>query len=277
MYPKLNVTKSQVIDYYATVGSQVIAQTTGTTRDPDPFPRDRVAVLLREERTGRDARVDPRDGGQFHPLPGVQRSGAVVWSAQINALELHTRSGANRAAATGWSWTSTRVREQGSNDAAEVAPLVGDYLAADGLSGTPVTSGSKGMQLYVPFPEPMDGEAVLNYARSMAAELATAHPQAIVATMTKSKREQRVFIDWSQNNPAKTTITPYRCARQGSALRRHTGDLGRGPRRADRAVPLHRDDGPGAGVRRPDAGLSRAIPRLRRCWRSVHRLRRCWR
>ena len=55
----------------------------------------------------------------------------------------------------------------------------------------------------------MDGEAVLNYARSMAAELAGAHPQAIVATMTKSKREKRVFIDWSQNNPAKTTITPY--------------------------------------------------------------------
>jgi bifunctional non-homologous end joining protein LigD len=91
----------------------------------------------------------------------------------------------------------------------EVAVLAADYLAADGLSAQPVTSGSKGMQLYVPFPEAMDAEAVLNYARSMAGDLAAKYPHAIVATMTKSQREQRVFIDWSQNNPAKTTITPY--------------------------------------------------------------------
>ena len=57
--------------------------------------------------------------------------------------------------------------------------------------------------------QPMDADAVLHYARSMAGDLSNAHPQAIVATMTKSKREKRVFIDWSQNNPAKTTITPY--------------------------------------------------------------------
>ncbi len=90
-----------------------------------------------------------------------------------------------------------------------MALLVADYLRADGLASMAVTSGSKGMQLYVPFPEPMDGEAVLNYARSMAGDLAAQEPEKVVATMTRSRREKRVFIDWSQNNPAKTTITPY--------------------------------------------------------------------
>jgi bifunctional non-homologous end joining protein LigD len=65
------------------------------------------------------------------------------------------------------------------------------------------------MQLYVNFPEPMDSDAVMNYARAMATELATKHGDRIVATMTKAKRTRRVFIDWSQNNAAKTTITPY--------------------------------------------------------------------
>jgi bifunctional non-homologous end joining protein LigD len=97
----------------------------------------------------------------------------------------------------------------GLAECCDVALLIADYLVADGLGAHPVTSGSKGMQLYVPFPETMRAEAVLNYARSMAGDLAVKYPDRIVATMSKSKRERRVFIDWSQNNPAKTTITPY--------------------------------------------------------------------
>jgi bifunctional non-homologous end joining protein LigD len=65
------------------------------------------------------------------------------------------------------------------------------------------------MQLYVTFPEVMDPEAVMNYARAMATELAARNPDRVVSTMTKAKRDHKVFIDWSQNNPAKTTITPY--------------------------------------------------------------------
>jgi bifunctional non-homologous end joining protein LigD len=141
--------------------------------------------------------------------PVFNEVAAIVWSAQSNALELHTPQWREQGRVDRMVVDLDPGPGSGLPQCCEVALLVADYLQADGLRGQPVTSGSKGMQLYAPFPEPMDAAAVLNYARSMAADLAKKHPKLIVATMTKSKREQRVFIDWSQNNPAKTTITPY--------------------------------------------------------------------
>lgn len=210
MYPKLNVTKSQVIDYYATIGSEIIEQTAGRPVTRIRFPHGIGAQSFFEKNApdGMPEWIPEMVVNSIH-YPVFNEVAAVVWSAQINALELHTPQWREPGRCDRLVVDLDPGPGAGLERCCEVALLVEDYLAADGLSGTPVTSGSKGMQLYVPFPEPMDGEAVLNYARSMAAELATAHPQAIVATMTKSKREQRVFIDWSQNNPAKTTITPY--------------------------------------------------------------------
>lgn len=210
MYPKVGVTKSQVIDYYATVGASVVAQTAGRPVTRIRFPQGVGGQSFFEKNApeGMPEWIPQMLVSSIH-YPVFNEVAAVVWSAQNNALELHTPQ-----------W-----REQGNVDrlvvdldpgpgaglpqCCEVALLVADYLGADGLTATPVTSGSKGMQLYVPFPEAMDAGAVVNYARSMAGDLAAKHPQAVVATMTKSQREQRVLIDWSQNNPAKTTITPY--------------------------------------------------------------------
>ena len=87
--------------------------------------------------------------------------------------------------------------------------LIRDRLAEDGLTAFPVTSGSKGLQLYVPLDGSQPVEKVHGYAKRLAESLASSHPQLMVSNMTKALRVGKVLLDWSQNNPAKTTICPY--------------------------------------------------------------------
>jgi bifunctional non-homologous end joining protein LigD len=210
MYPRLGVTKGQVIDYYATVGASIIEQTAGRPATRIRFPHG-VGGQSFFEKNAPDGIPEwiPQVMINSIRYPVFNEVAAVVWSAQNNALELHTPQWREQGRVDRLVVDLDPGPGSGLPQCCKVAVLVADYLRADGLSAHPVTSGSKGMQLYVPLPEPMDTQAVLNYARSMAGDLAAKHPAAIVATMTKSKREERVFIDWSQNNPAKTTITPY--------------------------------------------------------------------
>jgi bifunctional non-homologous end joining protein LigD len=97
----------------------------------------------------------------------------------------------------------------GLAECTEVAFAVRDRVAADGLECHPVTSGGKGMQLYAPISGRQDAMTVHAYAKRVAEELERAMPKLVVSRMTKSLRPGKVLVDWSQNHPAKTTISPY--------------------------------------------------------------------
>jgi len=84
-----------------------------------------------------------------------------------------------------------------------------DRLAADGVSAYPKTSGKKGMQLCCPISGTQDSETVSMYAKKVAEELSAQVPRSITAKMAKAVRPGKIFIDWSQNNAAKTTVAPY--------------------------------------------------------------------
>jgi bifunctional non-homologous end joining protein LigD len=92
----------------------------------------------------------------------------------------------------------------------EVALMLRDQADADGIALLPKTSGSKGMQLYASvsakrWPEDRTNE----YAHELAKKLEQSAPDLAVSRMAKALRPGRVFIDWSQNSMAKTTVTPY--------------------------------------------------------------------
>ena len=72
-----------------------------------------------------------------------------------------------------------------------------------------MTSGSKGLHLYADLPSRLPSEDSTALAREVAEELQREKPALVIATMTKAKRGGKVFLDWSQNAAAKTTITPY--------------------------------------------------------------------
>ncbi|MFD8592740.1 non-homologous end-joining DNA ligase [Streptomyces sp. NPDC059637] len=81
-------------------------------------------------------------------------------------------------------------------------------LAEDGLRAWPKASGSKGLHLYVPVAS-ATGARATRYARALAERLARQEPDLVVARMDRSLRGGRVFVDWNQNNPARTTVAPY--------------------------------------------------------------------
>jgi bifunctional non-homologous end joining protein LigD len=90
----------------------------------------------------------------------------------------------------------------------EVALLLREAAAEDGVTLFPKTSGSKGMQLSAPISvESFDAPS--QYAKALAQRLEKSHPKLALSSMSKDLRRGKVFIDWSQNNPAKTTVAPY--------------------------------------------------------------------
>ncbi|MBW8767336.1 MAG: ATP-dependent DNA ligase, partial [Geodermatophilales bacterium] len=89
-----------------------------------------------------------------------------------------------------------------------VAERLRARLVEDDLDPVVKTSGSKGMQVYAPI-RVTDREHPSRYAKKLAQELAAETPEEVVWRMEKVLRPGKVLVDWSQNNPAKTTVAPY--------------------------------------------------------------------
>jgi bifunctional non-homologous end joining protein LigD len=91
----------------------------------------------------------------------------------------------------------------------QVALLVQQVLDAVGLEAWAKTSGSKGLQLYVPLNSPATHDGAAAFANAVGTVLEKQHPTFITTTMTKAIRPGKIFVDWSQNNRHKTTIAVY--------------------------------------------------------------------
>jgi bifunctional non-homologous end joining protein LigD len=133
----------------------------------------------------------------------------LVWLANLAALELHTpqwRVGENPDLMV---VDLDPGAPAGLRECCAVAVLMRDRLADDGLSAYPKTSGKKGMQLCCPIAATQPAEEVSAYAKRIAEELERANPKSITSKMARRLRPGKVFVDWSQNNAAKTTVAPY--------------------------------------------------------------------
>jgi bifunctional non-homologous end joining protein LigD len=91
----------------------------------------------------------------------------------------------------------------------KVALLIRELLAALGLQMVVKTSGSKGLQAYAPLNSEVSYEHTKPFAQAVAQVLEERHPKLVVSRMTKSERRGKVLIDWSQNDPHKTTVCVY--------------------------------------------------------------------
>ena len=95
-------------------------------------------------------------------------------------------------------------------ECARVALRLREVLAADGLQALAKTSGSKGLQLYARVAGTSEPAGdTRDYARRLAERLERSHPREVLSSMRKDLRRGKVFIDWSQNSTAKTTVAPY--------------------------------------------------------------------
>jgi bifunctional non-homologous end joining protein LigD len=220
LYPAAGFTKGEVIDYYTRMAPVLLPHLAARPLTRIRYPNGVEGNGFFEKNA--PAGVPEWVRVETLPAPGSTRGRAtldyvvaedlptLVWLANLAALELHVPQ-----------WTVGSEGPDrlvldldpgapaGLKECAEVALLLRERLAVDGLVGYPKTSGKKGMQLMCALAGTQSADDVSGYAKRIAEDLARAHPRLIVARMAKNLRPRKVFIDWSQNNAAKTTVAPY--------------------------------------------------------------------
>jgi bifunctional non-homologous end joining protein LigD len=218
LYPKAGFTKGQVIDYYIRIAPVLL-----------PHLRDRLLTLKRypdgvEGGFFYEKRCPPYrpDWLQTAPMWSEGNNAEIhfcvaanlaslVWAANLADLELHTYL--CRTADVDHPTMMVFDLDPGPPatilQCIEVGFLLKQALEAQQLESFPKTSGSKGLQIYVPLNTPVTYEQTKGFARDMAEAMVRLRPELIVSKMMKSLRGGKVLIDWSQNDRHKTTVCVY--------------------------------------------------------------------
>ena len=215
LYPATGFTKGQVVDYYARIAPVML-----------PHLHDRPVTMVRLP--------DGVEGERFFEkrCPGhrpdwldtvaldadsdiiacsLESVAALVWTANLAALELHTPQA---RAANPWK-PSAIVFDldpgPGTDlvDCARVAIELRALLDQLGLRAAAKTSGSKGLHLSVGLRPAVDADTTKTFALALGKVLESRDPKRVTVTMAKDQRNGRVFVDWSQNDRHKTTVCAY--------------------------------------------------------------------
>ncbi|MDT4936765.1 MAG: bifunctional non-ous end joining protein LigD [Pseudonocardiales bacterium] len=223
LYPQTGFTKGEVIDYYTRIAPVLLPHLVDRPLTIKRYPNGVDEQFFFEKNASRGTPDWVRTVNL--PAPGstknretidyivVAELATLVRLANLAALELHVPQ-----------WKMPRRARKPRTDVivfdldpgppativecCEVALLLRERLESDGFAPVPKTSGSKGMQVSAPI-DVDDQEWPSLYAHALARELEAERPDLIVSRMTKSLRPEKVLVDWSQNNPAKTTVAPY--------------------------------------------------------------------
>ncbi len=229
LYRETGTTKGDVIAYYSAVAPAILPALGGRPVTMRRFPNgtDEAGFYAKNVPAG----TPPWVSTALLPAPGSTRDrdaitypvldspAALVWSANLAALELHVPQW--RVAADG----SAGLRQAASPDllvvdldpgapadvrhCCQVALAARTVLRETGLEPLPKTSGSKGLQLLARLPGTEPASTVSEHAHALALHLERSYPHLVVSRMTKSLRPGRVLVDWSQNAAAKTTVAAY--------------------------------------------------------------------
>lgn len=219
LYPETGTTKADVIGYYAQVAAAMIPLVQGrpATRKRWPNGVNTTPFFHKNIDKGTPEWIDRReithkDRTIVYPL--IDNPATLAWFGQNAALELHVPQW--RFTCEGGVGLPDRVvfdldpgEGVGLAQCAVVAKAIRARLTDLELTAFPVTSGSKGLHLYVPVPPRQTSEQTSQFARLLAETVEKEMPDLVVSKMAKLLRPGKVFIDWSQNNGAKTTIAPY--------------------------------------------------------------------
>ena len=136
---------------------------------------------------------------------------ALAWTSNLANLELHTSLARADRLDRPRSLVFDLDPGEGTDvlDCARVALWIREVFSDVGLESFAKTSGSKGIQMFVPVSAAATFDDTRAWAHSVALRLASEHPDAIVTKQSKAERVGKVLIDWSQNDDHKTTVSVY--------------------------------------------------------------------
>src|SRR2546429_8555267 len=218
LYPKAGFTKGQVIDYYIRIAPVLL-----------PHLKDRPLTMKRYP-NGVDQPFFYEKNCPAHRPPWVKTAKVwsegnqrnmhyclaqdlptLVWAANLADIELHTSLARKKDVAR----PTMMVFDLDPGAPADIVQCcqVGlwlrDLLAKMKLKSWPKTSGSKGLQVYVPLNTAVTFDQTKDLSRALAQHLETDHSDGVTSNMSKAVRKGKVFVDWSQNDEHKTTVCVY--------------------------------------------------------------------
>ena len=218
LYPTTGFTKRQVIDYYARIAPVLLPHLKGRALTLKRYPNGVDSEFFYEKNAPQHRpdwikTVPVWSEGNNRTMYYVEAADlpTLIWLANLAAIELHP----SLALAKDVSCPTMMVFDLDPGPPAnivqccQVAFWLREIFEHFNLQSFPKTSGSKGLQIYVPLNTRTRYDVTKPFARALAQLLEQEHPDAVVSDMKKSIRTGKVFVDWSQNDEHKTTVAVY--------------------------------------------------------------------
>jgi bifunctional non-homologous end joining protein LigD len=218
LYPKAGFTKGQVIDYYVRVAPVLLPHLKDRPLTMKRYPNGVDGEFFYEKNCPthrpswvKTAKVWSEGNQRDMHYCLVQDLPTLVWAANLADLELHTSLARKQNVAQPTMMVFDLDPGSPANivQCCEVGIWLRDLLAQLELKSFPKTSGSKGLQVYVPLNTPVTFDQTKELARDIARHLERKHSKLVLSEMSRALRKGKVFVDWSQNDEHKTTINVY--------------------------------------------------------------------
>jgi len=218
LYPKVGFTKGQVIDYYIRIAPVLLPHLRDRPLTMKRYPNGVDAEFFYEKNCPshrpkwvQTAKVWSEGNNRIMHYCLAQDLPTLVWAANLADLELHTSLAKKKDVAR----PTMMVFDLDPGVPADIVQCcqVGlwlrNLLTKMKLKAFAKTSGSKGLQVYVPLNTSATFDQTKDLARSLAQHLEGEHGNLVTSNMSKALRKGKVFVDWSQNDEHKTTICVY--------------------------------------------------------------------
>jgi bifunctional non-homologous end joining protein LigD len=218
LYPQTGFTKGELIDWYARIGEVLLPHLRGRPLTLKRYPNGVEGKHFYEKRcpghrpewvSTASIWSDSHKGDVDYCV--VEDLPTLVWLANLADIELHTSLSRceDMERPTALVFDLDPGAPADVLDCAQVAVWLRGMFEQLGLECYPKTSGSKGMQLYVPLNSDVTYEQTKPFAKAVAETLERKFSDRVVSQMSKAKRPGKVLIDWSQNDRHKTTVCVY--------------------------------------------------------------------
>jgi bifunctional non-homologous end joining protein LigD len=218
LYPKVGFTKGQVIDYYIRIAPVLLPHLKDRPLTMKRYPNgvDREFFYEKNCPSHRPkwvmtAKVWSEGNQRIMDYCLANDLPTLVWAANLADLELHTSLSRknNIERPTMMVFDLDPGLPANIVQCCQVGLWLRDLLSKMKLKSWAKTSGSKGLQVYVPLNTPITYDHTKGLSRSLAQYLERDHPDLVTSNMSKALRKGKVFVDWSQNDEHKTTICGY--------------------------------------------------------------------
>jgi bifunctional non-homologous end joining protein LigD len=218
LYPATGFTKGQVIDYYVRIAPTILPHLKGRPITLKRYPNGVDQKFFYEKRCPshkpdwiKTQNVKSEQDKEDINYCTLEEPAGLAWIGNLASIELHCllSKAPKLDQPTAVAFDFDPGPPAGRLEAVRVLLMVRGVMDHLGLESYPKTSGGKGMHLYVPLNTPVTFDQTKNFARTLAQLLEREHSDLVTSNMLKSKREGKIFMDWSQNDSHKTTVCVY--------------------------------------------------------------------